>query len=62
VEIGKAKAKEQASADEIEIEPGVDKRLANILKKALKTPPSHRPEAKREKAAKSIRGAKPART
>ena len=30
------------SPEDVEIEPGADKRLANILKKALNTPPQHR--------------------
>jgi len=36
--------------DKTEIEPGADRRLANILKKALNTPPPrHVDEAKRKK-------------
>ena len=31
--------------DKIEVEPGADKRLANILKKALNTPPRRQAEA-----------------
>lgn len=38
--------------DKIEREPGADKRLANILKKALNTPPAHKPAS----ASKSARG------
>ena len=32
--------KDKKDKDKIEIEPGADKRLANILKKALNTPPA----------------------
>jgi hypothetical protein len=35
-----SKAKKDKT-DKIEVEPGADKRLANILKKALNTPPAH---------------------
>jgi len=36
--------------DKIEVEPGAEKRLANILKKALNTPPPrHSKEPKRER-------------
>ena len=38
--------------DKITIEPGADKRLAAILKKALSTPPRHEINQKRTKAAK----------
>jgi hypothetical protein len=40
--------------DRIEVEPSADKRLANILKKALNTPPAHRAEQppKRTKSTK----------
>ena len=31
--------------DQIEVEPGAEKRLANILKKALNTPPARKLEA-----------------
>lgn len=51
----KGPPKRPASArDKIEIEPGADKRLANILKKALNTPPAHRAEQppKRTKSTK----------
>ena len=36
-----AQPKPSKPADKIEIEPGADKRLASILKKALNTPPNH---------------------
>jgi hypothetical protein len=48
--------KKPAGADtEIEVEPGADKRLANILKKALNTPPTHVPSkrTKRTRASKT---------
>lgn len=38
--------------DKIEVEPGADKRLANILKKALNTPPKHVPTKDKKAAAK----------
>jgi hypothetical protein len=60
VEIGMAKAqrkpRKQAVDDKIEIEPGADKRLANILKQALNTPrsaASSKTERNGTKAAKS---------
>jgi hypothetical protein len=34
--------------DKIDVEPGADKRLASILKRALNTPPAHVP-SKRQK-------------
>jgi hypothetical protein len=37
-------SKKQASADKFKIGPGADKRLANILKKALSTPLKHVPD------------------
>jgi hypothetical protein len=40
------------SPEDVPIEPGADKRLANILKKALNTPPRH-VENKRKKPAKA---------
>ena len=40
------------AADKVEVEPGADKRLASILKKALNTPPTHVP-AKPKKVAKA---------
>jgi hypothetical protein len=42
--------KPKKGQDKIEVEPGFEKRLANILKKALHTPPKHVP-AKGKKAA-----------
>jgi len=36
--------------DRIEVEPGAEKRLANILKKALHTPPRHVPDKRTAKA------------
>jgi hypothetical protein len=39
-------------ADKIEVEPGADKRLANILKTALTTPPKHVSAVKRDKVAR----------
>lgn len=41
------------STDRIEIEPGADKRLATILKRALNTPPQHRGDAKGQKTSKT---------
>jgi hypothetical protein len=40
------KAKQQP--DKVEAEPGAEKRLASILKRALNTPPAHIP-SKRQK-------------
>jgi hypothetical protein len=34
--------------EKVEIEPGAEKRLANILKKALNTPPVHRSKPDRK--------------
>jgi hypothetical protein len=42
---------EAESPEDVLIEPGADKRLANILKKALNTPPKHVP-AKDKRAKK----------
>lgn len=41
----------KSQTDKVEIEPGAEKRLADILNKALNTPPKHVPD-KRTKAAK----------
>ena len=43
-------AKTKKTQDKIEVEPGADKRLANILKRALNTPPKHQPARKAPKA------------
>lgn len=37
--------------DKVEVEPGADKRLANILKKALNTPPQHKPSKPKKPSA-----------
>ena len=37
--------KTKKSQDKITVEPGADKRLANILKRALNTPPKHQSSA-----------------
>jgi hypothetical protein len=39
----KANNPKQASPKQIKVEPGAEKRLANILKKALNTPRAHVP-------------------
>jgi hypothetical protein len=44
------KPSRSSRSDKIEIEPGADKRLANILKKALNTPPKHVPDKRTKKA------------
>lgn len=44
-------AKPKKPVEPIQIEPGAEKRLANILNKALNTPPKHVPD-KRTKAPK----------
>jgi hypothetical protein len=38
--------------EKVEIEPGAEKRLANILRKALNTPPTHRASAPSKAAQK----------
>lgn len=43
---------DKKQVDKIGLEPGADKRLANILKKALNTPPKHA----KEKAGKRGKG------
>jgi hypothetical protein len=45
----------KASKDKVEVEPGADKRLANILKKALNTPPSRDAGSQHQPKADSIR-------
>ena len=46
--------KPRKNLDKVQVEPGAEKRLANILKKSLNTPPSrHGSEPKREKPAKA---------
>lgn len=41
-----AQPKPPRNTDKVQIEPGAEKRLAKILKKALNTPPKHQPKAK----------------
>lgn len=47
-----AESKRKADQTKIEVEPGADKRLANILKRSLNTAPRH-VEDKRKKPAKA---------
>jgi hypothetical protein len=51
------KAKE--TRDKIEVEPGAEKRLADILKKALNTPPQHRGAVPSKAERKGVRRGKP---
>jgi hypothetical protein len=44
--------KAKKAQDKIEVEPGADKRLANILKKALNTPPPRKHAAKPSRKSK----------
>ena len=46
-------------SDKIEVEPGAEKRLANILTKALNTPPSRRDGASRRQSNKKVASAPP---
>lgn len=41
-----AGSKSKHQPDKIEVEPGAEKRLANIFKRALNTPPKHQVGAK----------------
>jgi hypothetical protein len=42
--------KTKKAADKVEVEPGADKRLENIFKKALNTPPKHVSAKRKDKS------------
>lgn len=47
----RARKLESESPEDVKIEPGADKRLASILKKALNTPPQHKPSKPKKPSA-----------
>lgn len=53
-----AQKKPKAPDDNVNVEPGADKRLANILKRALNTPPQHRSAAASNAERKSAKSRK----